>query len=324
MSSILDALKKSEAERQRGLPPTIGSSLPLRRQPPPRKSTRWWLPVAAAAALALAWAGGMFDFASGDAGPDTAASSPDAAPAAASVAVADPGAPANESIAAPTTNTAVPASARSETKPAAAGATSAANAESAGSDARPRRIGFGPYRPSAAAEAPAKPDTAVTPQTAESDPGRSTATTTAAIAANQGTGQPAGNAPAHQGKPAQPQQIAAGTAQSAPTDTPAPSSDTPAIAADAPAAAAGTDETASDDGIPTIYELSFAARQTLPDITVTMHMYSDDPDRRFALVNGVRVSDGQALDGGVEIVRVLPDGVQVRFESTEFVLPVRH
>jgi len=76
------------------------------------------------------------------------------------------------------------------------------------------------------------------------------------------------------------------------------------------------------DGIPTIYELPFAARRGLPEIAVTMHMYSADPARRFALVNGVRVRDGESLEGGIDVVRILPDGVQVRIEGTEFVLPV--
>lgn len=76
------------------------------------------------------------------------------------------------------------------------------------------------------------------------------------------------------------------------------------------------------DGIPTIYELPFAARRALPEIAVTMHMYSTDPARRFALINGIRARDGESMEGGIEVVRILPDGVQIRIEGTEFVLPV--
>src|SRR5690606_33269933 len=63
MSSILDALKKSEAERQRGLPPTLNSPAAFHRSRPetPRR-TRWWLPAAAVVGIAVAWSMGMFDF----------------------------------------------------------------------------------------------------------------------------------------------------------------------------------------------------------------------------------------------------------------------
>lgn len=53
-----------------------------------------------------------------------------------------------------------------------------------------------------------------------------------------------------------------------------------------------------------------------------MHVYSQDPQRRFALINGVRARDGESLEGGVEVVHILPHGVQVRVAETEFILPV--
>lgn len=53
-----------------------------------------------------------------------------------------------------------------------------------------------------------------------------------------------------------------------------------------------------------------------------MHVYSQDPSRRFALINGIRARDGESLEGGLEIVHILPNGVQVRVAETEFILPV--
>lgn len=86
-----------------------------------------------------------------------------------------------------------------------------------------------------------------------------------------------------------------------------------------PAPAAGMPDAG---GVPTLFQLPFATRRGLPEIAVTMHMYSADPERRFALVNGTRVGDGSSLEGGLEVVRILPSGVQLRYEGTEFILPV--
>lgn len=57
MSLILEALRKSEAERRRGLAPDVAMELPPAAAPRARAMPAWWLPAALLAALALiaAW-----------------------------------------------------------------------------------------------------------------------------------------------------------------------------------------------------------------------------------------------------------------------------
>lgn len=311
MSSILDALKKSDAERQRGLPPTIGSSLPFRRQPPPRKATRWWLLLAAIGAVVLAWAGGLFDFGSGDGDAQDAVPIVADAQSPAQVAVTETPAPATAgSERAPETTAAAnvspaPPGGVGATPPNIASTTS--NADSAEPATRSRRIGFGPF--------PSKP-AAETAKEANPPP--------TSTAANDAAPQAAPTTPqASENRASQTQSPPRATTQ--PAREMEPDAAKPVTNVDtATTSETSAATTTNSSGIPTLYELPFAARRALPEITVTMHMFSDDPERRFALINGVRVQDGQALDGGVEVVRVLPNGVQVRFESTEFILPVRH
>ena len=72
-----------------------------------------------------------------------------------------------------------------------------------------------------------------------------------------------------------------------------------------------------------MYELPFSVRRTLPEIAITMHMYSPDPELRFALVNGTRARDGQPLAGGLEVIAIRTDGVVFRYDGTEFLHPIR-
>lgn len=55
MSLILEALRKSEAERRRGLPPDLHAELPPTPAARRRALPLWWWLVAGFAALALAW-----------------------------------------------------------------------------------------------------------------------------------------------------------------------------------------------------------------------------------------------------------------------------
>ncbi|MEO6155703.1 MAG: general secretion pathway protein GspB [Thermomonas sp.] len=51
MSLILEALRKSEAERRRGLAPDVAMELPPTQAPRPRMPAAWWLPALVVAAL---------------------------------------------------------------------------------------------------------------------------------------------------------------------------------------------------------------------------------------------------------------------------------
>jgi general secretion pathway protein B len=307
MSSILDALKKSEAERQRGVPPTLGSPAGIHgTRPAPRRSSRLLLPALAVVALGVAWSAGLFDF-GGDAPQEAvdAADPPNDAADAQALAVQEAQTAADSPVTTPST-TSPPV----ESLP----------PGGSGEGNTPRRISFGSrYTPEARARA------AQIAAEMHGDAGAQSGTSATAPpqpeapAANAQAGAPVTPDP---GPRAEPEAAPAAPAAGA---SPAPA--TPAVAeapaaAPAPAPALQPEVAPAGGGVPTLYELPFAARRSLPEVAVTMHMYSADPGRRFALVNGTRVQDGETLEGGLEVVRILPEGVQLRFEGTDFVLPV--
>jgi general secretion pathway protein B len=300
MSSILDALKKSEAERQRGLPPTLNSPAAFHRTRAERsQSTRWWLPAAALAGVAIAWWMGVFDFGNDSTTTGAATQAEAVAPIAD---IAEPAPAPSDSAAAPPATTDAAPPAVTAVEPAIPEPAAVTQVEPAAGANRPRRVGFGPF--------PRQPS-ADTPPAAGSATAPADAPVVATVPAPVPEFAPVLDAPA----PAGVTPGAAGTEPAVPAS--ATSTQPAAVAEPAPAPAPSR-----ADGVPTIFELPFAARRALPEIAVTMHMYSADPARRFALINGVRAKDGESIDGGIEVVRILPDGVQLRIEGTEFVLPV--
>lgn len=295
MSSILDALRKSEAERQRGLPPTLSSSTPTFRPPPTRRRLpAWLLPTTAVAALALAWFGGLFEFG------------------------ADAPEPTTERVAVAATEAAA----------------QAAQTPVATAPTDDRTIAAPPASPSAgneSAAAPSTPAVAAAPMTA-TDPAAPAATLAQAPKPVATTPVPAPDPPAQDPPPmAFPGSTPAPTPDSVgPPSVPsgideaAPSAANPATVADATdAPMPESDASTSPGGLPSLHELPFAVRRTLPEMVVTMHLYSADPKRRFVLINGTRARDGDALDGGLQVIEIRADGIRMRHETTEFVLPVR-
>lgn len=280
MSSILDALKKSEAERQRGVPPTLNTPILHRGQPAKSGRPAWLLPAVAAAALVLAWAGGLFSSGddSGEEAPtaNTVATVPAEAPTPAAQTTAAP-APAPEPVTPPAPEASAPP---------------VVNADDAPSESQ-RRVGFGPFpaRPSTSS-ATAEP---VAPAQADAKPDSDLAATAEA------TASPAAPVP------------------EAPVDArPAPPPSATTSAATTPTATA-----TPSGGVPTFNELPYAVRREVPPLALTLHMFSADPERRFAIINGVRVTDGQPIEGGVDVKEIRPNGVLVRYKDTDFLLPSR-
>src|SRR5690606_18576794 len=82
------------------------------------------------------------------------------------------------------------------------------------------------------------------------------------------------------------------------------------------------EQTASASALLTIHELDFNVRRELPKLNMSMLVYAKDPGRRFALVNGKRyVPGGEAIDGKVLVVDVLPDGLVCEINGQRFLLP---
>jgi general secretion pathway protein B len=71
-------------------------------------------------------------------------------------------------------------------------------------------------------------------------------------------------------------------------------------------------------GVPEWNDLSLEFRSgfTLPHIDV--HVYSDDPGRRFILVDLQKFREGETLGSGAVLEEILPDSIQLFYKGTRF------
>jgi general secretion pathway protein B len=58
----------------------------------------------------------------------------------------------------------------------------------------------------------------------------------------------------------------------------------------------------------------------LPALRLDLHSYSDDPQQRYALINMHKVREGDTLPEGARVLQILPNGVVMSYQGTEFVL----
>lgn len=92
-------------------------------------------------------------------------------------------------------------------------------------------------------------------------------------------------------------------------DTPPPAFSPPVTPVQAPVAASGVPEWND-------MSLEFRSGFTLPHIDV--HVYSDDPGRRFILVDLRKYREGETLDSGAVLEEILPDSIQLFYQGTRF------
>lgn len=69
-------------------------------------------------------------------------------------------------------------------------------------------------------------------------------------------------------------------------------------------------------------ELDPGARDALPPLRMSMHLWNETPALRFAIIDGQRVSEGDTV-GEVRIARIERDGVLLEWQGRTILLPVR-
>ena len=77
--------------------------------------------------------------------------------------------------------------------------------------------------------------------------------------------------------------------------------------------------TAPAESLPTLASLSPTDREALPPLKVSMFVWSPEPARRFAIVDGNRVGEGALLAGGT-VVEIRPDGVVLELQGRRVLL----
>lgn len=284
MSLILDALRKSEAERRRGQVPDLhtgpASSVPAARYGPPS----WlWMTLALAAALVLALAlwlarstGIVQHRAAAEPGRDA---SIDTNTGIRARPPADTAAPATGDLAAPAPLT--PGTTAPE-------ALSAAEPVSA-----PRPMAAGDTTTISASTPVSAPTPRATPRQFTPRPD--------AIAKDR-------TAPAAEAVPAQESPAAAATAST----LPAPARPT----ATSTIPAAGTPHASTM----LLSDLSVSQREQLPPLRMSMHLWA--PTQRFAIIDGARVAEGDRIADAV-VEEITPGGVVLAWQGLRLHIPVR-
>ncbi|WP_295687948.1 general secretion pathway protein GspB [uncultured Nevskia sp.] len=88
-----------------------------------------------------------------------------------------------------------------------------------------------------------------------------------------------------------------------PTAGPAPA---PAVRQAAPAP---VPTPASAASVQRLKDMPPAYRAEFPPISIDVHVYNDNPQRRFVLINGRRYREGDALSEGPRIAQIVPEGI---------------
>lgn len=267
MSLILDALRKSEAERRRGQSPDLFA--PLASTSPVARPGLRWLPVAIFVVLIgasawVVWDGRTQRALDGVASADPIGRQPGDAEAGEALAIpgADPDADSGDR----------------------AVSSSAATT---------------PGAPPSAAPSPAPPTASPAPiaktDNASDNPSTYTADTT-------------------------PPTPSRALAAPAPTNTRAPAPlPAPQAPPESPAAATAA-ESSAEESLPTLAVLDSVTRGTLPPLKLSMHVWGQEPGKRFAIVDGQRVAEGSLLGNGV-VEQIRRDGVVINVNGQRLLLP---
>lgn len=310
MSLILDALKKSEAERRRGLPPTL--HMPYAT---PRRTRRTpWAAGAGAVLLAAGLAGGWMWMGRGRDGSDVGAPQMPPLAGAPTAAPGDPAAAvASEPTvtAAPSAPEAQPAFATSVAESAYGGVSGkdAGVSVSGGGLPVPQRAAL--YTPSAVPVAPPTTVAAdpVTPTVAPPEPPAPPVTAPAVAAESTD--------PTLEQKP---EPTAPASAAAIPAAAPEVSASQPEMPA--PSVAMAESPAKPEEALPDIYQLPYATRKELPKLNLTMHVYSPVAEERFIVLNGKRYTLQSAAPGPeLSLLDINADGAVLEFRGQRFLLP---
>lgn len=114
-------------------------------------------------------------------------------------------------------------------------------------------------------------------------------------------------------------------AQSAPDITaPAPPPTTVATAAQAAGPTPDTSAAprssiklngADDDGVMTFEQLPESIRARIPRFDVQVHVWNTDPTKRWALIDGKRMTDGSSISSDVKLQEITPDGLLLNVDG---------
>ncbi len=100
----------------------------------------------------------------------------------------------------------------------------------------------------------------------------------------------------------------------------APSPIVPAATPEISEAPAVIAEVTAATRVASLSELSTEQRQQLPTLKLSMHVYSPEASKRFAIIDGQRVNEGSVL-GTAVVEQIRQDGVVLSVQGQSYLLP---
>ena len=78
---------------------------------------------------------------------------------------------------------------------------------------------------------------------------------------------------------------------------------------------------AGDESVPTMNEVIAQGRAQLPELHLDMHVFAATPSQRFVSINGHKLREGMQVEQGLNVERILRDGVVLNYRGLRFLLP---
>lgn len=69
------------------------------------------------------------------------------------------------------------------------------------------------------------------------------------------------------------------------------------------------------------WELPYAQRRDIPELSISMHMYTEAPADRFVIINGERQVEGDTLLSGLKLIAISPDSITLDKDGQHFRVP---
>jgi len=69
--------------------------------------------------------------------------------------------------------------------------------------------------------------------------------------------------------------------------------------------------------------LPSSIKENIPDINISVFVYSDDPASRVVKINGQTIREGQELADGLKVEKIVPNGVIFNYEDYRFRVGIR-
>ena len=99
-----------------------------------------------------------------------------------------------------------------------------------------------------------------------------------------------------------------------------PEAPDPTLLPDTPVATASSGVTYSEGPAPTNASVA-ALTAGLPELTIDLHIFTDDPTRRAVFINGRRYTQGDSITEGPRVEEITRDGAVLNYRGQRFLLP---